>query len=164
MLTKDEMYDLYFNKGYVIAVKIDEFGAFVGDLIDRDYITLDVGKKMYQRAKNYSECRSESIIYWMGKFYDNETPTLLFHDYVKISVHERHLLLYSVQDTVENIKARIVEQEQKTKANNATIKKYKAEIKELYGIIGNSRFENTSIYVDGILKDSSELKRYGIDA
>lgn len=38
MLTKDEMYDLYFNKGYVIAVRIDEFGAFVGDLIDRDRI------------------------------------------------------------------------------------------------------------------------------
>lgn len=163
MLTKDEMYDLYFNKGYVIAVRLDEFGAFVGDLIDRDYITLAAGKKMYRRAKNYSEYRNASITYWMGKVYNNGIPIQLFRDYVKTAIDERYLILYSAQDTVNNLKLRIAEQTQKMKDNNDEIKKCKDEIKELYVQIGDLRLENTSMYVDSILKDKKCLKKYGMN-
>ena len=164
MLTRDEMYDLYFNKGYVIAVRLDEFGAFVGDLIDRGYITLDIGKNMYQRAKNYSECKNENVTYWMGKVYDNEMPTMLFLDYVETAVNERYLILYSAQDTVKNITSRISERARKMKDNDNTIKKYKAQIKELHQKISGLMYEMVgSLYID-ISCDEERLKQYGIDA
>ena len=56
MLTKDEMYDLYFNKVYVIAVRLDEFGAFVGDLIDRHQIIFfREASNLYKTAKRLVE-------------------------------------------------------------------------------------------------------------
>lgn len=165
MLTKDEMYELYFNKGYVIAVRLDEFGAFVGDLIDRDRII------WYKEASNLYKCAKriveenkdhDPVVYALcGNRSTSCCSTWLCNR--EAANKYREIILYSAQDTVKNIKLRIAEQEQQMKDNNDTIKKYKAEIKELYGRIGELRFENTSIYVDGVLKDESRLKQYGVD-
>lgn len=164
MLTKDEMYDLYFNKGYVIAVRLEEFGAFVGDLIDRHQIIF------YSEAQNLYKCAKRTVeenedndpVVYAIYFRERLTGSTWLCDRETINKY-REVILYSAQDTVKNIKLRIAEQEQKIKANNNAIKSCKAKIKELYGIIGELRCENTSIYVDGVLKDESRLKQYGVD-
>ena len=75
----------------------------------------------------------------------------------------REVILYSAQDTVKNIKERIAEQVQKTKANNAEIKSCKAKIKELNQKIDDLVYETTfSLYID-ISSDKSRLKQYGVD-
>lgn len=163
MLTKDEMYDLYFNKGYIIAIRLDEFGAFVGDLIDRhQIISQEDASNKYKGAKRIVEedkdhdpvvyavcCRS-----WLVHL------TFLYNR-KRINEHQE-IILYSAQDTVKNIKLRIAEQEQKMKDNNDVIKKCKAEIKKLDQKISCLTYENVcKTYVD-ISCNEEVLNKYGV--
>lgn len=165
MLTKDEMYDLYFNKGYVIAVRLDEFGAFVGDLIDRHQIIWHKeASDMYKTAKRIVEEDEDHdpVVYAV---YCRDWLTSSTWLCNREAINEpREVILYSAQDTVKNIKLRISEQEQKTKDNNDKIKKYESEIKELNQKISELTSETVgSLYID-ISCDEEALKKYGFNA
>lgn len=163
MLTKDEMYDLYFNNGYVIAVRLDEFGAFVGDLIDRHQIIwCEEASNLYKTAKRIVEEDEDHdpVVY---AFYCRDWLTASTWLCNREAANEyREVILYSAQDTVKNLKLRIAEQTQKMKDNSATIKKCKDEIKELRQKINELTYEIVgSLYID-ICSDEAWLKQYGI--